>query len=71
MTEGFAFIAYPAAYRSSGVMTFVVGQDGVVHEKDLGRNTAVLARAMKAYDPDSSWRHSEDEQEKAAARQKR
>ncbi len=71
MTGGFAFVAFPAAYRSSGVMTFVVGEDGVVHEKDLGRNTTVLARAMKAYDPDSSWRHSEDEQEKAAARQDR
>ena len=71
MTEGFAFVAYPAEYRSSGVMTFVVGGDGVVHEKDLGRNTEVLAGSMKAYDPDSSWRHSEDEQEKAAARQDR
>jgi Protein of unknown function (DUF2950) len=71
MTGGFAFVAYPAAYRSSGVMTFVVGEDGVVHEKDLGRNTTLLARAMKAYDPDSSWRHSEDEQEQAAARQDR
>jgi Protein of unknown function (DUF2950) len=69
MTEGFAFVAYPAEYRSSGVMTFVVGEDGIVHEKDLGRSTTILARAMKAYDPDSSWRHSEDAQEKAAARQ--
>jgi hypothetical protein len=66
MTAGFAFLAYPAEYRSSGVMTFMVGADGVVHEKDLGRGTEVLARAMKAYDPDSSWRHSEAEQEKAA-----
>jgi len=71
MTGGFAFIAYPAEYRSSGVMTFVVGADGVVHEKDLGRKTEVLAKTMRAYDPDSSWRHSEDEQEKAAARQDR
>jgi hypothetical protein len=71
MVGGFAFVAYPAEYRSSGVMTFVVGADGVVHEKDLGHNTAVLARAIKAYNPDSSWRHSEDEQEKAAARQDR
>lgn len=71
MTDGFAFIAYPAAYRSSGVMTFIVAADGVVHEKDLGRNTEILARAMKAYNPDASWRHSEDEQEKAAARQDR
>jgi hypothetical protein len=70
MTAGFAFIAYPVEYRSSGVMTFIVGADGVVREKDLGQNTAVLAKAMVAYNPDSSWRHSEDEQEQAAARQK-
>jgi hypothetical protein len=70
MTAGFAFIAYPVEYGSSGVMTFMVGADGVVHEKDLGPNTAVLAKAMVAYNPDSSWRHSEDEQEQAAARQK-
>jgi hypothetical protein len=70
MTAGFAFIAYPVEYRSSGVMTFLVGADGVVHEKDLGQNTADLAKAMAAYNPDSSWRHSEDQQEKAAARQK-
>jgi hypothetical protein len=70
MTAGFAFIAYPVEYGSSGVMTFVVGADGVVHEKDLGQNTAALAKALVAYNPDSSWRHSEDEQEKAAARQK-
>ena len=68
MTGGFAFLAYPAEYRSSGVMTFIVGEDGIVHEKDLGRNTEALARTMKAYNPDSSWRHGEDEQEKAAAR---
>jgi hypothetical protein len=70
MTAGFAFIAYPVEYRSSGVMTFIVGADGVVHEKDLGQNTAELAKGMVAFNPDSSWRHSEDEQEKAAARQK-
>ena len=70
MTAGFAFIAYPVEYGSSGVMTFLVSADGVVHEKDLGQNTAVLAKAMVAYNPDSSWRHSEDEQEQAAARQK-
>ena len=39
MTGGFAFVAYPAEYRSSGVMTFLVDKDGIVYEKDLGRNT--------------------------------
>jgi hypothetical protein len=67
MTGGFAFVAYPAEYRSSGVMTFLVGQDGVVYEKDLGKNTAAIAKGMKEYNPDSSWSKSEDAQEKAAA----
>jgi hypothetical protein len=56
MTAGFAFIAYPAEYRSSGVMTFIVNQSGVIYEKDLGPNTTKLAEAMTAYDPDSTWR---------------
>jgi hypothetical protein len=55
MTRGFAFVAYPAEYRSSGVMTFIVSEDGVVFQKDLGKQTAVLAKAMKEYDPSSSW----------------
>ena len=62
MTEGFAFVAYPAEYRSSGVMTFVVNEKGVVYQKDLGKQTAVLAKAMKEYNPDSSWQKAEDEQ---------
>jgi hypothetical protein len=39
MTQGFAFVAYPAEYRSSGVMSFIVDKDGVVYEKDLGKKT--------------------------------
>jgi len=69
MTEGFAFVAYPAEYRSSGVMTFIVGVDGVVYRRDLGRNTDVLAKAMKEYSPDSSWRKDEDQQEESAGEQ--
>jgi hypothetical protein len=65
MTEGFAFVAYPAEYRSSGVMTFIVSADGVVYRKDLGKNTAALAKAMKEYNPDSSWNKDEDQQETA------
>jgi hypothetical protein len=60
MTEGFAFVAYPAEYRSSGVMTFIVGPDGTVFEKDLGKDTATVAKALKQYDPDVSW-HKADE----------
>jgi hypothetical protein len=61
MTGGFAFVAYPAAYRSSGVMTFVVGEDGVVYQKDLGKKTDALAKAMKEYDPSSSWKRAEEQ----------
>jgi hypothetical protein len=55
MTAGFAFVAYPVEYRSSGVMTFIVGKSGVIYEKDLGPNTTQLAEAMTAFDPDSTW----------------
>ena len=70
MNGGFAFVAYPAEYRSSGVKTFIVGQDGVVYRKDLGRNTAVLAKDMKEYNLDSSWKKDDDQQEETASGQK-
>jgi hypothetical protein len=60
MTEGFAFVAYPAEYRSSGVMTFLVNQDGEVYQKDLGKKTDVRARAMKEYDPNSTWQKADE-----------
>ena len=59
MTRGFAFVAYPAEYRSSGVMTFIVSQDGIVYEKDLGPHTAQIAKTMKQYNPDASWRKAD------------
>lgn len=55
MTKGFAFVAYPAVYRDSGVMTFVVCKDGVVFQKDLGKKTAELAKSMHEFNPDSTW----------------
>ena len=55
LTRGFAFLAYPAEYRNSGVMTFIVNQSGVVYQKDLGPQTADLAAAITEYDPDDSW----------------
>lgn len=71
MTRGFAFVAYPAEYRSTGVMTFVVGADGVVYEKDLGKKTGSAALALKSYDPDKSWQKEEDNPpESASADQK-
>jgi hypothetical protein len=60
MTGGFAFVAYPAEYRNSGVVTFIVAQDGVVYQKDLGSHTESAARTIKAYDPDSSWKKAEE-----------
>jgi hypothetical protein len=56
---GFAAIAYPALYRSSGVMTFIVNQDDVVYEKDLGRNTAAVAGATTTYQAGSTWTPAE------------
>ena len=55
LTRGFAFVAYPAQYRNSGVMTFIVNQDGKVYQKDLGQDTAALAAAMTEYNPDKTW----------------
>jgi hypothetical protein len=60
MTGGFALVAYPAQYRSSGVMTFIVNQLGIVFQKDLGDKTAEIAAAMTQYDPDDSWHPVED-----------
>jgi len=55
MSGGFALVAWPAQYDSSGVMTFVVNQDGVVFQKDLGPQTEATASAMTLYDPGTSW----------------
>jgi Protein of unknown function (DUF2950) len=55
LTKGFAFIAYPAEYRNSGVMTFIVGKDGQVYQRDLGSNTASIGANMKEFNPDKTW----------------
>ena len=55
MTGGFALVAYPAQYGNSGVMTFMINQDGVLLQKDLGENTAQVTTAMTEFDPDSAW----------------
>jgi hypothetical protein len=55
MTGGFAFVAYPAEYGNSGVMTFMINQDGVLLQKDLGKTTTETATAMSEFDPDASW----------------
>ena len=55
LRNGFALIAWPAEYGASGVMTFIVNQDGVVFQKDLGEDTEAAVQAIDAYDPDSTW----------------
>jgi len=56
MIGGFALVAYPAEYRNSGVMTFIVNHAGTVFQKDLGPNTAQVAERMTAFNPDKTWR---------------
>jgi hypothetical protein len=55
LVRGFAFLAYPAEYGNSGVMTFIVNKDGIVYQSDLGDKTKELAAAMRAYNPDKTW----------------
>jgi hypothetical protein len=55
MSGGFALVAWPAQYDVTGIMTFMVNQDGVVHEKDLGPGTRSAIERMAVYDPDRAW----------------
>jgi hypothetical protein len=55
MVRGYAFVAYPAEYGNSGIMTFIISQDGILLQKDLGKTTAETAAAMTKFDPDPSW----------------
>jgi len=55
MIGGFALVAYPAKYGNSGIMTFVVNQDGIVYQKNLGKNTEDIGMTMTLYDPDKTW----------------
>jgi hypothetical protein len=56
MIAGFALVAYPASYGSTGVKTFIVNHQGLVYEKDLGRNSGQIAEAMTTFDPDGTWK---------------
>jgi len=60
MIGGFAVVASPAKYGNSGVMTFIVNHDGVVYEKDLGKNTTTTVKAIKSFDPDKTWKKVEE-----------
>jgi hypothetical protein len=55
LSGGFALVAWPAEYDATGIMTFVINHDGVLHQKDLGARTETAARAMTLYNPDASW----------------
>jgi hypothetical protein len=59
VTAGFGLVAYPAEYGVSGIMTFIVNQQGIVYEKDLGPRTEELAKKMTKYDPDKTWEKEE------------
>jgi hypothetical protein len=59
MIGGFALVAYPADYRNSGVMTFIVGHEGTVFQKDLGPDTATAAEAITAYNPGRGWKKAD------------
>jgi len=60
MVGGFAFVAYPAAYGNSGIMTFIMNQDRVLLQKDLGKTTTETATAITEFDPDSGWSQAEN-----------
>jgi hypothetical protein len=55
MVAGFALVAYPAQYGSSGIMTFIVNQNGAIYQKDLGKNSAKIAEGTSKFDPDKTW----------------
>jgi hypothetical protein len=59
MRDGFALLAHPAVYGSSGVMSFMVNQDGRVYQKDLGPQTATIAAKITRFSPDSGWKKVE------------
>ncbi len=60
MILGYALLAYPASYGSSGIMTFIINQDDVVYQKDLGKNTAKIAESINRYNPDKTWTKVEE-----------
>ena len=64
MIGGFGLIAWPAEYKVTGVKTFIVGNDGIVYQKDLGPDTATLAAAIDRYNPDPTWKRTDDDWEK-------
>jgi len=70
MTRGFAILAYPAEYRNSGIMTFIVDENGLIYQKDLGDKTQDVAVAMADYNPGDGWTRVVDEEPQYVARRK-
>jgi len=66
MIGGFALVAFPAEYGASGIMTFIVNHDGVVYQKDLGKETGKIAKAMTKFDPDKTWKKVEEQQKQSS-----
>ena len=60
MILGYALLAYPASYGSSGIMTFIINQDDAVYQKNLGKNTAEIAESITGYNPDKTWTKVEE-----------
>lgn len=60
LTKGFGVVAYPADYGNSGIMTFIVNQQGIVYQRDLGKDTASKAKAMTEFNPDPNWKVVEE-----------
>ncbi len=60
MILGYALVAYPAQYGNSGIMTFIVNQEGLIYQRNLGKNTESIAKAMKKFDPDRTWKKVEE-----------
>ena len=56
MIAGFAMVAYPADWDKSGVMTFIVNQNGKVYQKDLGKNSTAIGARMTSFDPGAGWK---------------
>jgi len=61
MIGGFALVAAPAQYRVTGVKTFMIGPNGVVYQKDLGKDTLNSFQAMEKYNPDKTWKPTDDD----------
>ena len=59
MSRGFALVAWPVKYGETGITSFIISHDGLVFERDLGKDGDRIAREMKAFDPDSGWKEAE------------